>query len=79
MGKTLGEGGWMVGTELKGSIDNTNDLKWTINHISSSQHLPSKNARPAQTVLKKKRGKCLKEPQDLFFITPTNSFPNPAS
>ena len=36
-GKNIGGAGWMVGTELKGSIDNTNDLKWTINHISSPQ------------------------------------------
>ena len=43
---------------LKGSIDNTNDLKWTINHISSSQHLPNKNARgcnPPQTLQEKEK------------------------
>ena len=58
-GKNIGGAGWMVGTELKGSIDNTNDLKWTINHISSPQQ-ECQRLQPAQTALKNKRRKCLK-------------------
>ena len=75
---------------LKGSIDNTNDLKQNINHISSSKHLGQEECQELATISPPflLPSKALQEKQeeferaalgDFFFITPTNSFPKPAS
>ena len=74
---------------LKGSIDNTNDLKQNINHISSSKHLGQEECQELATISPSPLpSKALQEKEeeferaalgDFFFITPTNSFPKPAS
>ena len=69
-GKNIEGVGWMVVT-LKGSIDNTNDLKWTINHISScSQHLANKNARGCKPRKrwKQEKGKMFERASKIFSL-----------
>ena len=56
---------------LKGSIDNTNDLKWTINHISScSQHRANKNARGCKPRKrwKQEKGKMFERASKIFSL-----------
>ena len=56
---------------LKGSIDNTNDLKWTINHISYSQHLAPTRMLEAASPSKRwkqEKGKMFERASKIFSL-----------